>query len=417
MSVGTRTPALVAAAVVAGVLLVGAAARSEESVSFDVGSAPSATAHILWNVPTNNITRADAAGWNSSYLTDSGQPDGVVTIVPATGVVTGQIMVTWACTGDCDGWTYRDAEVAATIVDAWVSPDGTILGTVSLEYRISAGRAEEPSDCAGSPCWICKDHFCTLATTLTGTAALTGSFDGQTLSLRYADRLEEDAHQMDLAGLTRTEFAMALFVADGVQAVAPDAISTTTTATTTTTTSAIAASDVDDAEAQSTPASDSAGFEDDGVPLSLIALAVAILLLLTLLAPGLRDWYRDLFTKMIEWVARRREPRPPPAPQKPDPNTKTYQVGDKQLTFETTVEAVPPAPPALQFEIIGSKANNYRYVEGRSDDGTTLTRLYTGSKVIVISRLEHLALVRPASGGTPIWIDRRDIRTVNPSSE
>lgn len=396
---------------IAGVMGFVPSASAGDPLVFDLSTAPEHDADILWNVLTDNITseartRGVEEVWNSRYLTGEGVPGGFVSVDPTEGVVSGQISERWVCEEQCGRWAYWDAEISATITSAQVV-ETAISGTVAIEYRVRLGADEQASDCGGAPCYNCKDRFCETDTVIQATTRVKGSLVDRTLQLEFVDRLAEDATAMDLTDLRRVEFAMSRWFVAGVEAQS-SALPTT--------------GDVP-AEADESAGLDASGDaappEDDGSPdigesddrgvLTAIGLAVAIALLIAAMYPRSRKWFTEVIQSSLEKMSRiwSRPAEPPP----PAPGRATYVTGDTSQTFETTVEeAPPPPPPPPLFEIVGTKESGYAWVEARTDDGSHVYRFETGTTVEVVQRLEHLALVRPTSGGPPVWVDRHDLR-------
>ena len=405
---------------------------AESSLTFDLSAASDHAASILWNIKTNNITRERLTGWNSSWLDEPGDLEGTVVVDVEAGSVTGTITERWSCHLDCEGWTYRDATMTASITNGQIA-DGEIVGKVAIRYEVEAGRDEPPSDCGGFTCYNCADQFCTLKITVDSTAALAGGLLNDSLSLSFVDRLAEDPFTMDLEPLREVEFVMARFSVAGIPAslapVEPQSSDSTEEATSREEGSAspddpaagtgepTESGDVSDGAPDDASAEESLPIEVDGDgigALTAIGLAVAVLLLWAALYPRARRWYKHLVERMIEGIrsSLRREQSPPKPPA--DPAYKSYVVDGEERIYKTTVEQIPPPKPPQVFQIMGHADTGYQWVEGRSPDGKTVTRLNTGDKVTVVARTERLALVRLTGGGTPIWIDRAHIQGINP---
>ena len=182
------------------------------------------TAQLLWNLMTDNFdlkTYPNVEGWNSLYLEEPQTISGQVVVDLEAGTVKGEIVERWVCDGDCrtstdtPSWTTtRKTGWTATITDGRLESDGdgwTVSGSVAISYDSTVTANETPSDCGGTPCYLCLDRVCKVGGTASATAALTGWVDGRTVSLAFADRMEVDVYQMDLSALERTEFFMSRF--------------------------------------------------------------------------------------------------------------------------------------------------------------------------------------------------------------
>jgi hypothetical protein len=110
------------------------------------------------------------------------------------------------------------------------------------------------------------------------------------------------------------------------------------------------------------------------------------------------------------WGSSKPEPPMPLVPQ--DPLVKTYGEADAQVTYQTTIEALPPPPV---FKIMGTAKSNYRYVEAKVEDSNRFVRLETGTTVEVIEREHDKALVRLPGEGPAMWVYRKDIQMENPA--
>ncbi|MCP3974436.1 MAG: hypothetical protein GY720_08080 [bacterium] len=200
-------------------------AADESTLVVDLAATDAAveehTARLLWNLMTDNIVRQDSEGWNSLYLEQPDTVSGEIVVDFAAGTISGEIVERWKCGGDCataDGspsWTTtRDTGWKATITDGRVTAAGdqwTVTGKVAISYDTSVTAKETPSDCGGTPCYLCKGQVCEVAGTAASTAELEGWIEGRTLSLAFADRMEPNVQDMDLSALLRTEFFMSRF--------------------------------------------------------------------------------------------------------------------------------------------------------------------------------------------------------------
>jgi hypothetical protein len=208
--------------------LAAEAATEESPLVFDLASGNAVveehTAQLLWNLMTDNIVpeRVDhVTGWNSLYLTQPETVSGQVVADLDAGTITGEITERWACNNNClaangsPSWTTtRDTGWTATITDGTVAPGSdawVISGSVAIRYNASITAIESPSECDGSPCYICKQQLCEIGGGTTISVPLEGWIDGETLSLAFVDRLQADAAAMDFAGLETTEFFMSRF--------------------------------------------------------------------------------------------------------------------------------------------------------------------------------------------------------------
>ncbi|MDJ0498995.1 MAG: hypothetical protein QNJ89_14265 [Acidimicrobiia bacterium] len=182
------------------------------------------TAHLLWNLSTDNIDTATyptLTGWNSLYLTVPETTAASFAVDLEAGSVNGVIAETWKCEGDCaasDGsrsWTTtRDTGYTATVVDGQLAPDGpgwSIEGTATIKYHAKITAEEDASDCNGVECYVCLDRLCLVNETMTAAADIEGWIDGDTLSLAFEDQLAPDAGQMDFTGMRETQFFMSRF--------------------------------------------------------------------------------------------------------------------------------------------------------------------------------------------------------------
>jgi len=215
---------VLAVAFIAG---IAASAPAEEStLVFDLaaegGFVEEHTARLLWNLKTDNIVHDSVSeGWNSLYLEQPEATSGRVVVDLETGFITGEIIQRWACSGDCrtstntPSWTTtRDTGWTATVTNGLLEPDGdswTVTGSVAIKYHTNVTALESPSDCGGSPCYICEEQLCAVAGEAAATATLEGWLDGNTLSLAFADGLEANIADMDFSPLVRTEFFMSRF--------------------------------------------------------------------------------------------------------------------------------------------------------------------------------------------------------------
>ena len=182
------------------------------------------TARLLWNLMTDNFdlkTYPNVEGWNSLYLEEPQTISGQVLVDLEEGTVNGEIVERWVCDGDCrtstdtPSWTTtRKTGWTATITDGRLESDGdgwSVSGSVAISYDTTVTANETPSDCGGTPCYLCLDRVCNVGGTASAEATLTGWVDGRTVSLAFADRMEVDVGQMDLSALERTEFFMSRF--------------------------------------------------------------------------------------------------------------------------------------------------------------------------------------------------------------
>ena len=192
------------------------------------------TARLLWNLTTDNIVPdrvGSVSNWNSLYLDRPAAVSGRVVADLEAGTITGDIIERWSCNNDClsnDGtssWTTtRDTGWTATITngvvdlgtDAWV-----VEGSVAIKYKADVTAVESPSECDGSPCYICVEQLCRVGGEATVTVPLEGWIDGETLSLSFVDKLQRNIAQMDFSGLRTTEFFMSRFSITITGAVVP----------------------------------------------------------------------------------------------------------------------------------------------------------------------------------------------------
>jgi hypothetical protein len=109
-----------------------------------------------------------------------------------------------------------------------------------------------------------------------------------------------------------------------------------------------------------------------------------------------------------------RSPKPePPTPDDPEsPLLKTYGEEGTKITYQTTVEPVPPPPV---FKIMGTAESNYRYVDANAEHGNRTVRFESGATVEVLERKEGRALVRLPGEGSAMWVYRQDIQMANPA--
>jgi hypothetical protein len=187
------------------------------------------TARITWHLTGDNIVNPSvAAAWYSSYLDEPGRLGGRVVADFETGTVEGTLVEKWGCAGDCAGWTYRDAEITATITEGRIVPDAAgwrLTGTVEIAYHARGGRDESPSQCGNAECYVCRDRFCTFDRTTSGSAQLSGWLRDGSLALAFTDGLPEDVEDLDVSGLQDTEYFLSRFSATlsgaAVEATAP----------------------------------------------------------------------------------------------------------------------------------------------------------------------------------------------------
>ena len=203
-------------------------ATDETTLIFDLAGESSVVdqhhAQMLWNLKTDNIAAewvGTVTGWNSLYIEERGMASGRVIVDLDAGTITGDFSELWVCNNDCvtpngtPSWTTtRDTGWTATIVDGSVVPEAAhwaIIGTVAIKYKATVTSVESPSDCNGSPCYICQNQLCEIGDQATAVAELEGWIDGDRLSLFFVDQLAADATTMELSDLRRTEYFMSRF--------------------------------------------------------------------------------------------------------------------------------------------------------------------------------------------------------------
>lgn len=144
--------------------------------------------------------------------------------------------------------------------------------------------------------------------------------------------------------------------------------------------------------------------------LALLGLGIAVLLLLW------AGFSTNLLRRMIRAVVKILSISPKPGPSTPgrpeDPLHKTYGEEDTEITYQTTVDPVPPPPV---FTIMGTAESDYRFVEAKAEHGNRIVRLETGTTVEVLERKEGRALVRLPGEGWAMWVHRKDLQMVNPA--
>jgi len=142
--------------------------------------------------------------------------------------------------------------------------------------------------------------------------------------------------------------------------------------------------------------------------LAIIGLGLAVLLMLWAFfsVTSLRQMLVAVIRTLSPWS----EPARPKSDSAPD--LKTYGQDDDRVTYQTTIEALPPPPV---FKIMGTAKSNYRYVEAKAEHGNRFVRLETGTTVEVIEREHDKALVRLPGEGPAMWVCRKDIQMENPA--
>lgn len=408
------------------------------------------TARMLWTLKTANYTRDDGEGWNSLCLEQPQDTSGRVVVDLESTTITGDIVEPWSCQGDCtasDGspsWTTnRDTGWTATIVDGRLEPDGDgwlITGTAAISYNTMVTADENPSDCGGTVCYVCSDRVCEVGGTENAVAPLEGFVADRTLSLAFADRMENDVYAMDLSHLRRTEFFMSRFsiTLDGAIVPPPSQLSETPSASTTSTTAAEVAPDASDSGVDSGAAADHSGADSpesseaaesgsDALPVagensseggrdSATGWALAIILIFVLLGLGL--WVFHALKAMLDGKAFEGDRARSPPPPQPPPNhaEKSYVVGDTTRTYVAAVEEVPPPPPpppVPTFTVVGTEDYKNKWVEAKETDSTNVQLLPHGAEVRVLERKGDLAKVQEGSH-KPVWINRNDLRMIPP---
>lgn len=86
-----------------------------------------------------------------------------------------------------------------------------ITGNVGIEYQSSGAFDESPATCDGVECYSCPDGPYTSDRTGTGFAQLVGAISGTSITLKFADGLQESVEEQDFSALLRNEFFMSRF--------------------------------------------------------------------------------------------------------------------------------------------------------------------------------------------------------------
>ena len=153
--------------------------------------------------------------------------------------------------------------------------------------------------------------------------------------------------------------------------------------------------------------------ESDGNGLSGLAiLGLGLAFLLLLWAGFSTNLLRGMLMAVVKTLSISPKPGPPTPGRPQDPLHKTYGEEDTEITYQTTVEPIPPPPV---FTIMGTAESDYRYVEAEAEQGNWIVRLETGTTVEVLERKEGRALVRLPGDGSAMWVYRTDLQMVNPA--
>ncbi len=175
---------------------------------------------IAWHVNGNNIVHPSVTtSWVSSYIGEPGVLGGMIVLDLAAGSVSGEITEQWRCLfGDtgCGDYTFRHADLSATITDGQMAPDGdgwSLLGTVLISYRAAGEWEESPSNCGGVECYICENRFCTFDRAMSSAAEFTGRYEDSTLTLSFADGLTADPADTDVSSMSGIEYFLSRFSA------------------------------------------------------------------------------------------------------------------------------------------------------------------------------------------------------------
>ena len=308
------------------------------------------------------------------------------------------------------------------------------IGDDQLDAAVTAD--ETPSDCGGTPCYLCANRVCEVGGTTGTTAPLEGWIEGRTLSLAFADRMEADVYQMDLSELEKTEFFMARFSITitpppGSGSAGGPAGQEPGTATTTSSARApiqdVPAGRVipgveagslpgpDDEEGNEPADTENGDGGEPGVEASSDAegrspatgLWLAVILLLIALGCGSLLLHLFLEKKAQEGDLSR-APAKASLLRVPGPGEKTYRVGDSTITYKTTIELVEAQPIQPPITLVGTKESGYAWVEGQDERGL-VHRYEHGTKVTVVERKGKKIKVL-APNGTTMWVDRRNLR-------
>jgi len=193
------------------------------AVGSPAGNSATSTQHVgrmLTNqqvvISAEAFARGVTESWWSMWWDTSKNPFGLVAFDLDAGTISGEIIEQWSCEGNCSRPSnrFQSSSWAATITNGAFAADGDgwkITGSVNIEYQSSGAFDESPATCDGVECYSCPAGICTSDRTGTGTAKLAGRMSGTSITLEFADGLQENVEEQDFSALLRTEFFMSRF--------------------------------------------------------------------------------------------------------------------------------------------------------------------------------------------------------------
>jgi hypothetical protein len=189
----------------------------------DAGNGATSTQHMALMLTNQKVSisaealeRGLTESWWSMWWDTSQNPFGLVVFDLDAGTIAGEIIEQWSCEGDCSRPSnrFQSSSWAATITNGTLTADGDgwkVTGSVNIEYQSSGAFDESPATCDGVECYSCPDGLCTSDRTGTGTATISGTMSGTSITLEFADGLQENIEEQDFSALLRTEFFMSRF--------------------------------------------------------------------------------------------------------------------------------------------------------------------------------------------------------------